>query len=231
MKKLLSLIAVLFIFSSCQDEVKFNDPSFQVYRDGALVQAITFIAYKSTNGSVRIEAKSQDETINIKLTNTQVGKYYMASTNVNNWVEYETTFGGNNVFYSSQEEFAPITTIANSILVGGTGYANSNNALTTNSGTGTGMRVKTTTEDGVIKSILIASNGNNYKAGDVITITGGNNDAKFRILSEVQITDNSNNTLSGYFKFNVKNIFNNPAGNELVNFQNGAFYKVPIIPE
>ena len=38
-----------------------------------------------------------------------------------------------------------------------------------------------------------------------------------------------NSTVSGTFKFNLANVFNNPLGGTTLNFQQGVFYKVPII--
>ena len=40
--------------------------------------------------------------------------------------------------------------------------------------------------------------------------------------------DEINQTVSGTFRFNAVNMDNNPAGGELLNFQKGVFYKVPI---
>jgi hypothetical protein len=39
--------------------------------------------------------------------------------------------------------------------------------------------------------------------------------------------DNVNNTISGTFKFNLENIFNNPLGG--ATFPTRCFYKVPIV--
>ncbi|SDV99921.1 DUF6252 family protein [Flavobacterium degerlachei] len=36
------------------------------------------------------------------------------------------------------------------------------------------------------------------------------------------------NTVSGSFKFNAENIYNNPLAGAVLNFQQGIFYKVPI---
>lgn len=231
MKKLILFIAAVALFSSCENQVQFSDPGFQVYRNDLLLKAVNTVAYKSADGSIRIEAEAQDEVITMSISGSDIGKYYIASTNLDNWAQYETTFDDNYVLYSSRDSFQPITTIANAILTGGTGYSAANSAPTTSTGSGSGMRVKTQVEDGVIKNILIAVPGAGYKTGDIITISGGDNNAKFRILSEIEITNNSNNTLSGYFKFNVKNIYSNPFGTELANFQYGAFYNIPVIPE
>jgi len=40
--------------------------------------------------------------------------------------------------------------------------------------------------------------------------------------------DEINQTVSGTFRFNALNVDNNPAGGEILNFQEGVFYKVPI---
>ena len=47
---------------------------------------------------------------------------------------------------------------------------------------------------------------------------------------EIVITeyDEINQTISGTFRFNALNVDNNPAGGEILNFQEGVFYKVPI---
>jgi len=49
---------------------------------------------------------------------------------------------------------------------------------------------------------------------------------------EIVITeyDAVNNTVSGTFKFNLENIFDNPLVGPTLNFQQGVFYKVPVIP-
>ncbi|MFV8269314.1 DUF6252 family protein [Flavobacterium sp. GT2N3] len=41
--------------------------------------------------------------------------------------------------------------------------------------------------------------------------------------------DTVNNTISGTFKFNAKNTNSSSLTNSVVNFQNGVFYKIPII--
>jgi Family of unknown function (DUF6252) len=231
MKKIVSIIALFVLLSSCQDEVKFNDPGFQAFRDDVLFRAIQVTAFKSSTGSVRIEALAQDEEFVLNISNSTVGTYYMASTNVNNWATYTSSFDDVVIDYATRQSFEPITTIANSILTGGTGYTASNAVGTTNTGNGSGMSVKTTAVDGVITSIKIVNPGVKYKSGDIITINGGDGNAKFRVLSEVKITKSEDGMISGEFRLNLQNIYDNPAGQELVNFQNGAFYNIPLVQE
>ena len=228
MKNLLSIITLLVLFSSCQDEVKFNNPSFQAFRDDVLFRAIQVTATKSSSGSIRIEALAEDETFVLNIANSVTGTYYIASTNNNNWATYTSNFNEINVDYFTRDGIEPITNIANPILVGGTGYTNANAALTTSTGSGAGMRVKTITVDGKITSIKISNAGGNYQAGDVMTVSGGDGNAKFRVLSEIKLVNNGDGTISGSFKFNAKNVFLNPAGGELVNVQYGAFYNLPV---
>lgn len=231
MKKLFSIIALTLLFVSCEEEVKLNDPGFQAFRDDVLFRGIQVTAYRSGSGAIRIEALAQDEEVVLHMSNSVRGTYYMASTNANNWAEYTSSFDGNVIEYSTRESFEPITGIANSILTGGTGYVSSNLVGTTNSGDGIGMSVKTIAVDGVIKSVKIVNTGSNYEAGDIITINGGGNNAKFRILSAITIDKYENGLISGSFKLNLKNINDNPLGPELVNFQYGAFYNIPVIQE
>ena len=39
------------------------------------------------------------------------------------------------------------------------------------------------------------------------------------------------NTVSGTFKFNAENIYNNPLVGPVLNFQYGRFYKIPVTTE
>ena len=101
------------------------------------------------------------------------------------------------------------------------------------------MTVSTTADaSGAITAITISTQGNGYKGGDIITVVGGGNDCRFRVLNvqgsngEIKITDydNLNMTVTGEFKFNAVNIENNPLGGAILNYQYGAFYKVPVYP-
>lgn len=231
MKKLFSILALALLFSSCEEDVKLNDPGFQAFRDDVLFRGLQVTAYRSGNGAIRIEALAEDQELTLHMSNSVRGTYYLASTNANNWAEYTSSFDDVVVDYSTRESFEPITSIANAILIGGTGYVSSNLVGTTNTGNGIGMSVKTTAVDGVIKSVKIVNSGSNYQAGDIITINGGDNNAKFRILSEIKIDKYENGLISGSFKLNLKNIYDNPFGQELVNFQNGAFYNIPVVQE
>ena len=227
MKKILSLIVILLVFASCQEEVNIPTPGFQAYKDNVLFRGIDVKAYKSTSGAIRIVALAEGEEMEIRTSSSDIGSYYLGSTNANNVVQYTNNFDTESILYSSSSVSGPILNISNLVLAGGDDYT-AGTSVATSATTGSGMKVNTTVNaNGEITSVKIAVPGSGYKSGQVITVSGGNNKAKFKILSEVKITDNSNNTLTGSFKFNAKRFGNE----ELVNFQYGAFYQIPVIPE
>ena len=55
MKKSLLLFLVIVSFSSCTDDVKFNNPAFQTLKDNVFWRAINYNAYLGSNGEMIIE--------------------------------------------------------------------------------------------------------------------------------------------------------------------------------
>ncbi|MBC7524515.1 MAG: hypothetical protein H7239_08775 [Flavobacterium sp.] len=237
MRKIFYLFVVSYIALSCTTDTKFNNPGFQAYRDNVLFTAIDTKAYVATNGSVSIEALAQDQELDLNLANINFGTYYLGTTNTNYKATYSSNFGGIQLLYRTDVISGPVAKIASPLVSGGTGYTAANAVPTTSTGVGLGLTVKTMVNtSGVISSVEISSPGNNYKSGDIITVTGGGNNAKFKILNvegsngEITITENTGGTISGNFKFNAANANGNPDGGNQVNFQYGTFYKIPIYP-
>lgn len=234
MKKLFPLFVILLVFAGCTTDVKTNTPGFQAYRDDVLWRGVDVKAYVASDGHLRIVALIQNEELEINTYSDDVGAYYFGSNYSENTADFTSTHDDVYLRYSTYDAGGPILNINNPLLTGGTGYTGGNFNPTTTTGTGYGLRVNTTVNsDGVVTAVRINSNtpAIGYKPGDVITITGGNNNAKFKISSEIVITENDGSSISGTFRFSAKNLFFNPAGSELVSFQYGAFYKVPLIPE
>jgi len=75
-----------------------------------------------------------------------------------------------------------VQTLSNASLVPGTGYGDGTYP-TTNLGLGTGLTVSIVTTGGSIDTVTIVSSGKGYAVADVITITGGNNDATIQVAS------------------------------------------------
>jgi len=232
MKKLVSVFVLLLVFSGCSNEVTTNTPGFQAFKDDTLWRAIDVKAYVSLDGHVRILAMAQNEQVEIHMSSTDVGTYYFASVDDENTAEYSVSYDGNFLRYLTYDLNGPILNINNPVIIGGTNYGEDFFVSTTSLGGGSGMTVDTTVNDnGFVTGVLINSPGSGYEAGDIITINGGDNNAKFKILSVIEITDNSNGTITGTFRFTAKNAILNPTVNELVSFQYGAFYQLPLIPE
>ncbi|HLF50697.1 DUF6252 family protein [Flavobacterium sp.] len=156
MKNLISLLMLLVVFTSCTEDVKFNNPAVQGLKDNVLWRANDSRATLGPNNSLVIEALTQYETLTLKTTSTNVGVYPLGTSD-----SKKATF----VFSKDGVEL----TYATGINIG----------------------------DGEIK------------------------------ITEF---DPTNMTISGTFRFNAKNINNNPLGGDILNFQEGVFYKVRILP-
>ncbi len=154
MKKLSLIIIVLFAFISCQEDVRFNNPSLQGMKDNVFWRAVESKASVASNGSLLIEAYTGAETLTFKLASTAKKNYILGIDNVNT------------VSYVLSDPSGLIT-------------------FSTGTGKGDGQ----------------------------ITITE---------------YDTANGTISGTFKFNAENTYNNPLVGALVNFQQGVFYKVAV---
>ena len=91
---------------------------------------------------------------------------------------------------------------------------------------------------GVVTEVKVNSPGNNYKAGDIITINRADviGNAKFLVQNvsksngEIKITEYDGATVSGTFKFNAPLVDGGSTDPEVLNYQYGVFYKVPVIP-
>lgn len=236
MKKIASLIILITLLYSCQEDVKFNNPGFQAYRDGILFRGIDVKAFKSSNGKISIKALAQDEELTLNLNNSTIGTYFLGTTNTNNLATYSSSFNDLLLEYATVVISGPVAKIETPLISGGSSYT-AGTGIATTGGSGSGLTVKTTVNtNGTITNVSVSSPGIDYLSGDVITISGGNNFAKFRVLNiegsngEITITENDGATISGIFKFNAIINNGNSEANELVNFQFGEFYKVPISP-
>ena len=86
----------------------------------------------------------------------------------------------------------PAGTVGPSVITGlsspgysgskGTGYANAVAAATTG-GSGAGLTVDTTTSNGAVQIVAVNAAGAGYLNGDLVTITGGDGNAVFRIAA------------------------------------------------
>lgn len=252
MKRLLPLLIIALAFSSCQEDVKFNNPGFQGLKDDVFWRANDARAYVSPTNTLRIEALTEYETVTLTTSNANPGTYVLGTTNVYNTASYTSNFNGVELAYATAPVTGPVSSVA--VINGGTGYTsdcelqpapNPNNLYScsyshdTTGGSGSGLKVAIIENAGVVTSVIrVTSQGNGYAPGDIVTVALGNVNCKLQILNtvssngEIEITkyDNVNKTISGKFKFNAANSNGSPLGEPILNFQYGEFYKIPVLP-
>jgi len=236
MKNFLFLFIIAVAFSSCQEDVKFNNPGFQGLKDDVFWRANDARAYIDVTGKLRIEALTAYETINLNTSSANVGTYVLGTNNINNSATYSSNFQDILLEYATIAVPGPTASVT--LEDGGTGYS-SGTSIATTGGTGSGLTVNIVVNaSGVVTSVTVSSRGSGYLAGDLITVSGGDVNCKIRISNvqnsngEIKITeyDNVNFTISGKFKFNAANSNGSPFGGPILNFQYGEFYKIPIFP-
>ena len=220
------------MFSSCQEDVKFNTPGFQGLKDDVFWRANDARAYLAANGTLSIKGLTQYEELDLNTSSTAVNTYFLGTTNNNNKAIFTSSFDDINLLYETLPIPGPAFGVY--LLSGGSGY-NSGSSIATTGGTGSGLTVSiTANSSGVVTKVLVESGGNGYISGDLITVTGGNGACRFKVSNGGQIViteyDDINKTVSGTFKFNAINVNNNPAGGPILNYQYGTFYKVQIFP-
>ena len=236
MKRFLSLFIIAVAFSSCQEDVKFNNPGFQGLKDDVFWRANDARAYVSSTGMLRIEALTEYETVTLNTSSVNAGTYVLGTTNPYNSASYSSNF--NNVSLEYATIAVPGPTGSVNLVNGGTGYSSGTSVATTG-GTGSGLTVNIVANaSGIVTSVTVSSRGSGYLAGDLITVAGGNVNCKINVTNvqssngEITITeyDNVNFTVSGKFKFNAANSNGSTFGVPILNFQYGEFYKIPIYP-
>jgi hypothetical protein len=231
MKKQFLIIIVLFAFISCQEDVRFNNPSLQGLKDNVLWRAVDSRATIEANGSLTIKGYAQNEIVTLKASSVGSGTYVLGTTNQANLGSCALSNGAGGVEYKTIVVSGPVNKVT--LSSGGSGYVEATSVAATG-GTGSGLKVNIKVNtSGVVNQITISYQGNGYKAGDLITIIGGNGNAKFVVQNvsksngEIVITNYDGATISGTFKFNAVNT-NTGSSNQVLNFQEGHFYKVPV---
>lgn len=233
MKKILAIVSIALFFQSCTQDLKDNNPSFQGKLNNNYWRADYAEARSNGSGGFTITAYTPYEEVTLGTTSTNAGTYNLGTTNQDNFASY---------YYDDEEVVEDFETsivygpaFKVSIVNGGTGYVLSNSATTffdnPQLNPGAGLRLATQVNtNGRITAADIVSRGDNYKAGDVVKVTGGNSNAQVKILStqnsngEVKIESVDGNTLTGTFKFTASDSEGNT-----VTISEGIFYRIPIV--
>jgi len=80
MKKQFLYLLLLVAFISCQDDVKFNNPTFEGQKDNVFWRAVDSKAILAANGSLIIEAYTRNEKVTFKTTSTNPGTYFLGTS-------------------------------------------------------------------------------------------------------------------------------------------------------
>lgn len=228
MKKILSLIAATVLFTSCQEDIQTNTPAFQANFNNASWRANDARVSIDGTGAMTITAYTQFETVTLKTSSANLGTYILGTDNTANFASYDFDSPEISKSYDSRVYPGPAYKLS-AVLNAGTGYVDNAAGAQTTGGSGSGLRVATRTTSGAVNSITLVSRGNGYRAGDLITIVGGNNNARFKVINvqqsngEITITEVLDGKYTGRYKFNVVDELG-----EVVTFSEGVFYKVPL---
>jgi hypothetical protein len=98
MKKWMPLMLLLFLLSSCTEDVKFNNPAFQTLKDNVFWRAQSYKAYTTTNGNFIIEGSLGFEKITFKMPFLSQKTYVLGIDNL-------TTATYSNTLPAQSEEF------------------------------------------------------------------------------------------------------------------------------
>jgi len=91
MKKILSLLVLLVAFSSCEEDVKFNNPTVQGFKDDTLWRAVSFSATQQvSNGALTVVASNGFEILTLKAQSALPGTYSLG-VNENNKASFVFT--------------------------------------------------------------------------------------------------------------------------------------------
>lgn len=228
MKKIFSILALTLLLVSCENDIKTNSPAFQGEKDNVFWRAADSKVTINAGGTISINAYTNKELVSIEVPNT-VGVHNLGTSNTNINASYSYNNEGTVLFYETSLIEGPVYKIVG-VSAAGSGYASLNgNNVNTTGGSGNGLTLKITTNPaGAVISATIASRGTGYKAGDIVTINGGNNNATVRVLNimksngVIEIEKIEGNAYTGSFSFNAVDDNGN-----VVNFNKGTFYKVP----
>ena len=117
MKKIVFLLIVLITTLSCSEDVKFNNPGFQAYRDGQLFRAENVSAYKSVStGDISIVAIAQEEDVEINISNSNVGTYYFGTTDIFTNALYNSSFSSIPLSYRTNIVLGPVAKMNNFMI-------------------------------------------------------------------------------------------------------------------
>lgn len=231
-KAVLITILSIFLFS-CEEDIQISSPALQAKKNNIFWRSKQTTVSVNSSGQLEITAINGYDEIVMKTAQNSVGAYLFGTTNTDNFVTYtlDKTQTEDNIdeVYDSRDVLGPVNSVSNP-LSNGLDYINESIVQTTTSGTGSGLRLKVTTNsNGSVSTVEIVARGVGYKSGDIVYLVGGNNNAAVQVVNvqqsngKIVIEKIENGFYTGSFNFNVVN-----DEGEIITFSEGIFYRVPL---
>jgi hypothetical protein len=105
MRKQFFYLVMLFSIYSCQDDVKFNNPSFQSIKDNVFWRAVNTDASLSTSGVLTINAYTRNEILTLKTASTTLATYELGKS-ASNTANYQIkTNSSTTISFSTGSDF------------------------------------------------------------------------------------------------------------------------------
>ena len=98
MSRFFSIIALVLILVSCEDQVKFNNPAVQGLKDNVVWRATLFTAVQAADGSLTIEAYQKNEILTLTTSSTSVQTYPLGVDLINKATLVEKVGDVNTIF-------------------------------------------------------------------------------------------------------------------------------------
>ena len=98
MKKIFYFLSLLFIVTSCTEDIKFNNPAFQGLKDNVFWRAQSYSAYINTEGVVHIEGSLGTDVVILKVPSVIPDTYVLG-------VDDSSTASYSNLFSIEEAEF------------------------------------------------------------------------------------------------------------------------------
>ncbi len=104
MKKQFLYLFLLVTVVSCQDDVKFNNPSFQGVKDNVFWRAINSEASVSSSGVLTINAYTRNEIVTLKTSSKSPNTYVLGISSLNTAL-YQIKTNSNTTNFSTGSDF------------------------------------------------------------------------------------------------------------------------------
>ncbi|OXA77981.1 hypothetical protein SAMN05444397_110132 [Flavobacterium aquidurense] len=103
MKKIFYFLSLLFVVTSCTEDIKFNNPAFQTLKDNVFWKGIGYKAYSVTNGNMVVEGTLGYEKVILQIPSPIVSTYTLGIDNITK-ASYSNTFPGQLAEFSTGED-------------------------------------------------------------------------------------------------------------------------------